>query len=91
LPPGDQPVRISISAEEQDGIVRLKITDDGLCLPNDGQSFRVFERLHGSRHFLTDGAGFALIRRAIEGMNGCVQVESGVRQGSTFTIELKKM
>ncbi len=91
LPPGDEPVRISISAEQQDGVVRLKIAADGLCLPSDGQSFRVFERLHGSRHFLTDGAGFALIRRAIEGMNGCVHVESGARQGSTFTIELKKM
>jgi len=91
LPPGDEPVRISISAEQQDGVVRLKIADDGLRLPGDGQSFRVFERLHGSRHFLTDGAGFALIRRAIEGMNGCVHVESGVSQGSTFTIELKKM
>jgi C4-dicarboxylate-specific signal transduction histidine kinase len=91
LPPGDEPVRISISAEQQDGVVRLKLADDGLCLPGDGQSFRVFERLHGSRHFLTDGAGFALIQRAIKGMNGRVHVEAGVRQGSTFTIELERM
>ena len=91
LPPGDQPVRISVSAEQKDDVVLLRIADDGLCLPSDGQSFRVFERLHGSRHFLTDGVGFALIRRAIAGMNGCVRVESGARQGSTFTIELKKM
>lgn len=91
LPLSDQPVRISISAEDRDGVVRLKVADNGLRLPSDGQSFRVFERLHGSRHFLTDGAGFALIRRAIEGMNGFVHVESGVLQGCTFTIELKKM
>lgn len=87
-PPRDQPRRVTISAEERPKAVVLKITHDGLKLPAGDQNFRVFERLHGAGHFLSNGIGFAVVRHAIERMGGRVWTES---EGNHFFIELRRV
>lgn len=82
-----EPLRIQITADVGGGTVVLKIRDDGLR-PNGEQSFRVFAQLHGAQHFLADGIGFALVRRAIEGMHGSVWVESDMHHGTCFHLQL---
>ncbi len=87
-PPLDQPRNVTISAEETPKVVVLKIAHDGLRLPTGEQSFRVFERLHGAGHFLSNGVGFALVRHAIERMGGRVWTEA---EGNHFYVELRRV
>lgn len=87
-PPIDEPRHVTISAEETPTVVVVRIAHDGLRLPTGDQSFRVFERLHGARHFLANGVGFALVRNAIERMGGRVWTEA---EGNHFYLELQRV
>ena len=87
--PGTTP-RVRVSAESQAGRVRLWFEDNGIGIDPEHQSrlFGMFERVHPDRHYEGTGIGLAIVRKAVERMNGRAGVESDGRSGSRFWIEL---
>jgi signal transduction histidine kinase len=89
VPPGVAP-RVRIASETLNGRRRLWVQDNGIGVAPEHQEriFRVFERLHGGETYPGTGIGLAIVRRAIERMDGHVGVESSPGAGSRFWIEL---
>ncbi|MEO7677618.1 MAG: ATP-binding protein, partial [Verrucomicrobiota bacterium] len=52
--------------------------------------FAIFQRLHTSEEFTGTGVGLAVVKRAVERMNGNMGVESEAGKGSRFWIELPR-
>ena len=48
----------------------------------------MFERVHPEKHYEGTGIGLAIVRKAVERMNGAVGVESDGVTGSRFWFEL---
>lgn len=73
-----------------DGHVRLHVQDNGIGVPPEHHDriFRIFERLHPRGEFEGTGVGLAIVRRALQRMNGTVGVEPAPDGGSIFWIEL---
>ena len=88
--PGVVP-RVGLRAERRpSGAVRLWVEDNGIGIPEEYRDrvFRVFERLNRVESYPGSGVGLAIVRRAMERMNGRVGVEPGTDGGSRFWIEL---
>lgn len=69
---------------------RLLFADNGIGIKPEHQSrlFGLFERIHPERAYEGTGVGLAIVRKAVERMNGSVGVESDGVAGSLFWIEL---
>lgn len=82
--------RIRIRAEPRSGFIRLWVEDNGIGIPPEyhGRIFGVFERLHRLEEYPGTGIGLALVRKAVERMQGRCGVESRPGAGSRFWIEL---
>jgi signal transduction histidine kinase len=90
--PGDK-ARISVSAEQLAGRVRLWVEDNGIGIAPEHQQrvFDPFQRLHGVEAYPGTGIGLAIVRRAVTRMGGACGVESQLGQGSRFWIELRSV
>ena len=88
--PGTAP-RVRVWSERHNGRLRLVVEDNGLGIEREHQSrlFRLFERLHGQSEYPGTGIGLAIVRKAVERMDGSVGVDSEPGQGSRFWLELK--
>jgi signal transduction histidine kinase len=66
------------------------VSDEGIGIPATDQDriFKIFERLHGQSAYPGTGIGLAVVKRAVERMNGRVWVESHPGQGSRFHVAL---
>lgn len=86
---GVQP-QIYIATENRGNYVRLRIEDNGIGIEPQHQEriFRVFERLHGHESYPGTGIGLAIVRKAIERLEGRFGIDSTIGQGSCFWIEL---
>jgi signal transduction histidine kinase len=82
-------VRIRSSAGEA-GRLRLWVEDKGIGIDprHHPKLFRVFERLHPHGPYKGTGIGLAIVRKAVERMNGTIGVESALGEGCRFYIEL---
>jgi signal transduction histidine kinase len=74
--------------------VRVKITDEGIGIPQDEQQ-RIFERFYRVDDALTrrttgTGLGLYLTKAIIEAHHGEIEVESTPGQGTTFTFQLPR-
>jgi signal transduction histidine kinase len=90
---GGQPPRIELGAtEEQDGMVRFWIRDDGPGLTPEEQSrlFTPFTRLDLVRA-KGHGLGLSIVRRIVERLGGRVGVDSRIGEGSVFSFVLPAM
>jgi PAS domain S-box-containing protein len=89
VPPGTRP-RITITAELRGNVVRLWFEDNGIGIKPESQSrlFGMFERIHSDRPYEGTGIGLAIVRKAIERMNGTAGVISDGINGSRFWVEL---
>ncbi len=83
---------VTVSAQEQDGMVAITVTDTGIGIPKDqiDAVFRSFEQVDSSasREYGGTGLGLAVTRQLIELHGGTIQVESQVGKGSAFTFTL---
>jgi PAS domain S-box-containing protein len=86
----DRVPEVTVTAEKRGGYVRLTIADNGIGIAPEHREriFRVFERLHGQESYPGTGIGLAIVRKAMERMNGRCGVESTLGAGSRFWIEL---
>ncbi|PTY04723.1 hypothetical protein DB347_18635 [Opitutaceae bacterium EW11] len=87
--PGTHP-EIRVTSERQDGSVRVRVKDNGIGISPEfhAKIFGMFERLDPENRYGGTGIGLAIVRRAVEKMNGRVGVESDGHSGSCFWVEL---
>jgi signal transduction histidine kinase len=85
----DQRKQVRISAEQNDGTVRLCFEDNGIGIPKQFHQrvFGMFQR--ASKNYEGTGIGLALVRKVTERMGGKVGFESEPGKGSRFLIELR--
>jgi signal transduction histidine kinase len=82
--------RVEVRSQTANGRVRVSVTDNGIGIDPAHQVriFGIFERLHGVEQYPGTGIGLALVKKAVESMNGAVGVESRLGAGSCFWFEL---
>jgi len=91
--PGITP-KVLIHAEPVDHQVRLWFEDNGIGIDEGGQRklFEMFQRVHrNSGEYEGTGIGLAIVRKAVERMNGQAGVESEPNKGSRFWLQLPKV
>ena len=84
--------RVELSASEQDGVVKVIVSDTGIGIP-EADLPRVFERFYRvdkarSRASGGTGLGLSIVKHLVEAHGGKVTVESAVGEGSTFSFTL---
>lgn len=87
--PGVRP-HVRVWSERRGDKVRLCIRDNGIGIKPELQAklFGIFQRLRPNDGYDGTGVGLAIVRKAIERMDGSVGVESDGVHGSNFWIEL---
>lgn len=83
------PPMIDVGANRSESTCRLWVRDNGIGIdPSYHQRiFEIFRRLHTYSEFPGTGVGLALVKKAVERMNGRVWVESEPGAGATFFLE----
>ncbi|XZF14789.1 tetratricopeptide repeat protein [Chitinophagaceae bacterium MMS25-I14] len=87
--PAVQP-HISISTKEENNEIRLTVSDNGLGIDldkNREKLFGLYRRFHGNE-IPGKGMGLYLVKTQVEALEGRLEVDSRVNQGTTFTIYL---
>jgi signal transduction histidine kinase len=89
VPSGVKP-EVKVWTERRGRNVRLHVQDNGIGIPEQYQHrlFNMFERVHPELPYEGTGVGLAIVRKAVERMNGTLGVLSEPGVGSKFWIEL---
>jgi signal transduction histidine kinase len=88
--PGGEVVQIAVAGDDRE--VRIKVADHGVGIPEHVLP-HIFERFYRMEEVNDElfgglGLGLAITKQVIEQHGGCIEVESKVGEGSTFTIIL---
>ncbi|MBU1013756.1 MAG: PAS domain S-box protein [Bacteroidetes bacterium] len=85
--------KIEIGYQDHDSTHTIFVKDNGIGfnMKFHDRIFEIFQRLHRSEDYEGTGVGLAMVRKAIERLNGKVWAESEVGKGSTFYIEIPKI
>lgn len=88
----DEAPSVRISTTVNSTRVVLQVSDQGIGIDPKyhGHLFKLFERLNPHCQYPGAGVGLAIVRRAVERMNGRVWLRSELRKGSTFYVELPR-
>ena len=88
--PGIVPT-ILVRSEAMDGRVRIWFEDNGIGIDSSHQEriFQIFGQVHSEKKYGGTGIGLAIVRKAVQRMNGEVGVESELGKGSRFWITLR--
>ncbi len=83
---------VRIWTEQRDSHIRIYIADNGIGIasPDRERIFRMFERLNRADEYEGTGIGLAIVRKAVERMNGRIDYESELGRGTKFWIDLQK-
>ncbi len=86
---GRTPPEIAITARVEDAVCILTIRDNGtgFDMRYYNKIFEIFQRLHRMEDFPGTGIGLALVKKAMERMNGSVRAESSPGEGAAFHLE----
>jgi PAS domain S-box-containing protein len=91
---GQGKVRLSVTTEAAERLVRFSVTDTGVGIPAESLQmvFEPFKQLHTglARNHEGTGLGLPLARQLAELHGGHLTVESTVGQGSCFTLSLPR-
>ena len=83
-------VKIDATGNKETGI-RITVSDTGIGIPEDrlGDLFQPFNRLGSEKTDIEGtGVGLTITKRLVELMNGSIEVDSRVGEGSTFSVTL---
>ena len=85
-----EPPSVTVRTEPRGATVRVWVEDRGIGIDprHHAKIFGIFERLHTLREYDGTGIGLAIVRKAVERMNGTVGFESTPGVGTRFWIEL---
>jgi PAS domain S-box-containing protein len=89
--PGVVP-EIRIRSERLDGKVRLWFEDNGIGIDpsHHERIFQIFGQVYPEKKYGGTGIGLAIVRKAVQRMNGEAGVESGMDKGSRFWLSLNE-
>ena len=81
---------VRISAERREARVRIMVCDNGVGISPQYHErvFQMFERLNSTDAYPGTGVGLAIVKKAVQRMNGRLGVESEAGRGSCFWFEL---
>jgi PAS domain S-box-containing protein len=81
---------VEVHCAKGDAMVTLGVTDNGIGIPAEFHEkiFALFQRLHNQDEYPGTGIGLALVKKAVELLDGRITVQSEVGKGSTFLVEL---
>jgi PAS domain S-box-containing protein len=87
--PGETP-EVRIRSERVNGKVRLWFEDNGIGIDpaHHDRIFQIFGQVYPEKKYGGTGIGLAIVRKAVQRMNGEVGVESGIDKGSRFWLIL---
>jgi PAS domain S-box-containing protein len=90
--PPDRTPRVHISSRVDGDQVELCFQDNGIGIPEDAQPrlFAIFQRVHDDKRYPGTGIGLAIVRKAVERMQGTVTLQSELNVGSRFCVRLPK-
>ncbi len=82
--------RIALSAQQENGVVRLRVADSGVGIPRKHlpHIFERFYKVDRSRHSEGFGLGLAIVKHIVQAHGGRIHAESVEGQGTTFTVSL---
>ena len=82
--------RISLSAQQENGTVCLRVADTGVGIPPKHlpHIFERFYKVDRSRHSEGFGLGLAIVKHIVQAHGGEMHAESAEGQGTTFTVVL---
>lgn len=82
--------RISLSAQQENGKVCLRVADTGVGIPRKHlpHIFERFYKVDRSRHSKGFGLGLAIVKHIVQAHDGEIHAESAEGQGTTFTVVL---
>jgi signal transduction histidine kinase len=83
---------IQIAASQQNGSLRLVVSDTGIGIPKE-ELYQIFEEFYrgdssSTKNFRGTGLGLAIVKQFANLLGGEVGVESEVGKGSVFTVTL---
>jgi signal transduction histidine kinase len=83
---------IRIRSERLDGKVRLWFEDNGIGIDpsHHERIFQIFGQVYSEKKYGGTGIGLAIVRKAVQRMNGEAGVESGTDKGSRFWLILNE-
>jgi PAS domain S-box-containing protein len=90
--PGLEP-EIRIRSERVNGCVRVTFADNGIGIDpsHHERIFQIFGQIYPEKKYGGTGIGLAIVRKAVQRMNGDVGVESRVDKGSRFWLILNEV
>lgn len=82
--------RIELRCEQVEGRCRITVSDNGpgFDMRYKDRIFEIFQRLHRAEDYAGTGVGLAIVRKAVERMNGKIEAFSAPGEGARFVIEL---
>lgn len=88
--PAGGTVKLSLESTSHDALIHIQDTGIGIAPKEQSRIFDRFYRVNSDRSRATGGSGLGLsIASAIAiAHHGCIQVQSEIEKGSTFTIQL---
>jgi PAS domain S-box-containing protein len=91
VPAGVEPA-IRVRSERLDGKVRLWFEDNGIGIDpaHHERIFQIFGQVHAEKKYSGTGIGLAIVRKAVQRMNGEVGVVSELDKGSRFWLILSE-
>jgi light-regulated signal transduction histidine kinase (bacteriophytochrome) len=87
---GDAAPVVRVSAERDGEMWRFIVADNGIGIDPEyaDRIFVIFQRLHPKEAYGGTGIGLALCRKIIEFHGGRIELDTSVRQGTTFRFTL---
>jgi PAS domain S-box-containing protein len=83
---------VNVGGTEDKNSWILWVQDNGIGFDPQYQDriFDIFQRLHRTEEYPGTGIGLAIVRKAVERINGRVWVETAMGKGSTFYVSIPK-
>jgi PAS domain S-box-containing protein len=82
--------KVTITSAVEGDVVKLIVKDNGIGIAPEfhNKIFQVFQRLHSQDKYPGTGIGLAIVAKAVRMMDGQIEVESALGEGSQFIITL---
>jgi signal transduction histidine kinase/PAS domain-containing protein len=83
--------RVEVRGRTEGDCAVIEVVDNGIGIAPEYQEkiFQIFQRLHSQADYPGTGVGLAIVKKALDLMEGTVEVESQSGEGSVFRVKLK--